>query len=143
MAAWQPGELVKMETALKPVFSALGWSQGDMASFTSIAEKLAERNVTSFGDLFGGGWTRDELLSCLKGLDLPKAAQSYVGAIENTVQQAMPTSRALAVPDVKVKRGGNTSAACIKVEPSSAFVPSTYTPDGRVYAPFTKKGFAA
>ena len=35
MAAWQPGELVKMETALKPVFSALGWSQGDMASFTS------------------------------------------------------------------------------------------------------------
>ena len=55
MAAWQPGELVKMETALKPVFSALGWSQGDMASFTSIAKKLAERNVTSFGDLFGGG----------------------------------------------------------------------------------------
>ena len=144
MAAWQPGELVKMETALKPVFSALGWSQGDMASFTSIAEKLAERNVTSFGDLFGGGWTRDELLSCLKGLpNLLKAAQSYVGAIESAVQQAMPTSRALAVPDVKVKRGGNTSAACIKVEPSSAFVPSTYTPDGRVYAPFTKKGFAA
>ena len=119
MAEWQPGEPVKMETALKPVFAALGWSQGDMATFTSITEKLAERNVTSFGDLFSGGWTRDELLSCLKGLDLPKAAQSYVGAIESAVQQAMPTSRALAVPDVKVKRGGNTSAArvCVRASP--------------------------
>ena len=141
---WSIGAPVLMETAVKPVLTALGWSQGDMASYTVIIDKLAERNVTSFGDLFGGSWTRDELLSCLRGLELPKAAQSYVAALETSVHQALPTSRALTAADgKKVKRGGNTTAACSKVEPSSEFVPSRYTPDGRVYAPFTKKGLSA
>ena len=136
------------QTPLEPMLNVLGFGQQDIDSYATIAEKFKARSVITVGDLFGisSTWQREELLGCLRTLELKKSALSYVGAIEAAVGDTMGTERTATTPPAgfaKVTTGGNMSGACIKQEPSGTFLPRQYIPDGRVYQGFYAHGGAA
>ena len=141
---WQPGAPVTPLTPLDPVLSVLGFGLQDVASYRSIAEKLKARSVNTVGDLFGSGstWQREELLGCLRTLDLKKSALAYLGAIEAAVGDTagMERSDEPTTGPAKLTTGGNMSASSIKQPPSSGFMPRAYVPDGRVYQFFYRLG---
>ena len=134
------------QTPLEPMLRVLGFGQQDAESFATIAEKLKARSVDTVGDLFGSGssWQREELLSCLRTLDLKKSALAYVGAIEAAVGETVGIDHGdeATTGPAKVTTGGNMSAACTKQQPSSTFIPRNYVPDGRVYRDFYERGSA-
>ena len=145
---WQPGVPVTTQTPLEPMLKVLGFGQQDIDSYATIAEKFKARSVITVGDLFGisSTWQREELLGCLRTLELKKSALSYVGAIEAAVGDTMGTERTATTPPAgfaKMTTGGNMSGACIKQEPSGTFLPRQYIPDGRVYQGFYAHGGAA
>ena len=55
------------------------------------------------------------------------------------MERSDETTTGLVTP-ARVTTGGNMSAACIKQEPSSAFMPRKYVPDGRVYEGLYERG---
>ena len=140
---WQPGEPVTPGTLLEPMLNVLGFGQQDVDSYATIAVKFKARSVITVGDLFGvsSTWQREELLGCLRTLELKKSPLSYVGAIEKAVGDTVGTERSYD-PPAKVTTGGNMSSACIKQEPSGTFLPRQYIPDGRVYQGFYAHGGA-
>jgi len=136
-ASWKPGDAVLPETGLEAVLHTIGCGQNDFDSFAKIADKLKTRNVTMAGDLFGNdaSWSREELLGCLKHLELRKSPLAYVTALETVVGHAVGAAPALQLKTTAVKsaRGGNMSDRCLKREPSHSFNPRKYRPDGRVF----------
>ena len=136
-ASWKPGDAVLPETGLEVVLHTIGCGQNDFDSFAKIADKLKTRNVTMAGDLFGNdaSWSREELLGCLKNLELKKSTLAYVVALETFVGRAVGAAPALQLKTTAVKStaGGNMSDRCTKKEPSRSFNPRKWRPDGRVF----------
>ena len=141
---WAPGVPVTSLTPLEPILSAIGFGMQDLESYATIADKFKARSVNTVGDLFGSdaSWQREELLGCLRTLALKKSPLSYLGAIEAAVGETVGMERSdeTTTGPARVTTGGNMSAACIKQEPSSAFMPRKYVPDGRVYEGLYERG---
>lgn len=107
-ASWKPGDAVLPETGLEAVLHTIGCGQNDFDSFAKIADKLKTRNVTTAGNLFGNdaSWSREELLGCLKNLELRKSPLAYVTALETVVGHAVGAAPALQLKTKGCRRGG-------------------------------------
>ena len=77
---WTPGMPVMEETPTEPFLGAVGFGQRDDDSWAAIVSCLQQRKVATFKDYLV--YSRAELVSMLKALDLKKTPLSYLNAIE-------------------------------------------------------------
>ena len=75
-----PGMPVMEETPTEPFLGAVGFGQRDDDSWAAIVSCLQQRKVATFKDYLV--YSRAELVSMLKALDLKKTPLSYLNAIE-------------------------------------------------------------
>ena len=72
--AWRPGQPVQDSTRLGDVLAALSFGHND-DSYTSISEKLAQRNCLTVGQL--DSWSKGEMISLIRPLKLNIASTYY------------------------------------------------------------------
>ena len=130
--AWRPGQPVQDSTRLGDVLAALSFGHND-DSYTSISEKLAQRNCLTVGQL--DSWSKGEMISLIRPLKLKKLPVAYVAAIEVAAKRTFQADPAMKGEDkVKAPCGGDLPhIKCTKVAPSETFNASQYLPDGCVY----------
>ena len=133
--AWQPGHTVTSDTPLSALLNCIGVS-GEGESYSLIGKKLEARNCKTVGDL--EQWTYGELKQLLVALALPKNFRAYISAIASATCLTFEDIK----EEVSAGQGAEWSTRCTKKAISSAFIPHSYTPDGRCYAHLPKKGAA-
>ena len=99
---WAPGMPLTPETPLKPVLASIGFGQQDLERWQLIEQKLAERSVLSFGDLFGtdseSGWTRDKVSVVFKTRALLATRRAPLLATRRAPPAAMRRPPQLLIP---------------------------------------------
>ena len=109
---WSPGDAITSTTPLRPLLSTIGFGLNDLASFQSIADKLALRNIETVGALFSN--TQYEIKAMIGVLELKKAPLSYIAAIS----AAAGINFAAAPIGQPNKCGGDFNSKCIKANAS-------------------------